>query len=221
MRLAGVLDNDISWEDTCYAYYRGDRPECFDFRMMTESRDRNLMDNVEDFFQEVFHMRLLDKVPEIKFEHLLSTIPRDGLFRNRIDKYDPDIIRKCDVELILDRRETARRKVSEPDTKKRRVKVEMGLINEPIPDNKWRLANLRLKHGARNERDSSSRDVRRDSRSRDNVRDARSRDVEREASLRDRVPGRMGTTRKQAIESFVVVYPSNTVVRVSFNIAIP
>ena len=50
MRLAGVLDNNISWEDTCYAYYRGVRPECFDFREMTESRDKNLMDNVEDFF---------------------------------------------------------------------------------------------------------------------------------------------------------------------------
>ena len=75
MRLAGVFDNDISWKETCYAYYRGVRPECFNFRDMTESRDKHLMDNVEDFFQEVFHMRLLENIPEIKFMHLLSTIP--------------------------------------------------------------------------------------------------------------------------------------------------
>ena len=75
MRLAGVLDNDISWEETCYAYYRGVRPECFNFRDMTESWDKHLMDNVEDFFKEVFHMRLLENIPEIKFMHLLSTIP--------------------------------------------------------------------------------------------------------------------------------------------------
>ena len=76
-------------------------------------------------------MRLLDKIPEINFEHLLSTIPRNGLFRNRLEKYDPDIIRKCDVKFILDSRETARKKVSEPDPKKRsstRFCVE-GIVN--------------------------------------------------------------------------------------------
>ena len=182
MRLAGVLDNEISWEDTCYAYYRGNRPECFDFSDMTESEDRNLMDNVEDLFQEVFHMRLLDKVPVNKFEHLLSTIPRDALFRHRLHKYDPDIIKKCDVEIILDRREKASRKVFESNPSKRRVKIEMGLINEPIPDNKWRLRDL-----DRRERESSSRDVRRETSSRDDVRDKRSRDAEREASSRDRM----------------------------------
>ena len=103
------------------------------------------MDNAEDLFQVVFHMRLLlIKVPEINYMHLLSTIPRTGLFCNRLDKFDPDIIRKCDVELIYARRETARQKVFESDPKIRRVKVEMGLIIEPIPDNNWRIRNLQL-----------------------------------------------------------------------------
>ena len=109
------------------------------------------MDNVEDLFQEVFHMRLLIKVPEINYMHLLSTIPRTGLFRYRLDKFDPDIIRKCDVGLIYARRETTRNKVIESDPRIRRVKVEMGLINEPIPDNKWRIRNLQLEHGVRKE----------------------------------------------------------------------
>ena len=58
--------------------------------------------------------------------------------------------------LIFARRETARKKVYEPDPNKKRVKVEMGLINEPIPDNKWRMRNLRLEHGVRKELSSGA-----------------------------------------------------------------
>ena len=55
------------------------------------------------------------------------------------------------MELIYARRETARQKVFESDPKIRRVKVEMELINEPIPDNNWRIRNLQLEIGARKE----------------------------------------------------------------------
>ena len=44
MRIAGVLDNDISWEETCSAYYRGVRPECYNFKDMADSRDKRLSD---------------------------------------------------------------------------------------------------------------------------------------------------------------------------------
>lgn len=64
LRTADVLDNDISWEETCDEYYRGIRPICYNFKVMTDQSEKQLMDNLEDMFQEVFHMQMLYNIQQ-------------------------------------------------------------------------------------------------------------------------------------------------------------